>query len=30
MFMALIGAICALILLSRWQNRQIRHLPRQW
>ena len=30
MFMALIGAICSLILLSRWQNRQIRHLPRQW
>ena len=30
MFMALIGAICALILLSRWQNRQMRHLPSQW
>ena len=30
MFMALIGAICALLLLSRWQNRQMRHLPSRW
>jgi putative membrane protein len=30
MFMALIGAICALILMSRWQNRQMRHLPSRW
>ena len=30
MFMALVGAICALILLSLWQNRQMRQLPRQW
>jgi putative membrane protein len=30
MFMALIGAICALLLLSRWQNRQMRHLPGRW
>lgn len=30
MFMALIGAICALILLSRWQNRQMRQLPSRW
>jgi putative membrane protein len=30
MFMALIGAISALILLSRWQDRQIRPLPSHW
>jgi putative membrane protein len=30
MFMALIGAICALLFLSRWQNRQMRHLPSRW
>ncbi len=30
MFMALIGAICALILVSRWQNRQMRQLPSRW
>ncbi len=30
MFMALIGAICALLLLSGWQNRQMRHLPNRW
>jgi putative membrane protein len=29
-FMALIGAICGLILLSRWQDRQMRHLPSRW
>jgi putative membrane protein len=27
MFMALIGAICALVFLSRWQNKQMRQLP---
>jgi putative membrane protein len=27
MFMALIGAICALVFISRWQNRQMRKLP---
>ncbi|HXA08973.1 MAG TPA: DUF2238 domain-containing protein [Chthoniobacterales bacterium] len=27
MFMALIGAICALVLMSRWQNKQMRKLP---
>jgi hypothetical protein len=27
MFMALIGAICALLLMSRWQNKQMRKLP---
>ena len=27
MFMALLGAVCALVLISRWQNRQMRHLP---
>ena len=30
MFMALIGALCALILFSRWQNRQMRQLPSMW
>ena len=30
MFMALIGALCALILLSGWQNRQMRHSLRHW
>ncbi len=30
MFMALIGAICALLFLSRWQDRQMRHLPSRW
>ncbi|CAN5516440.1 DUF2238 domain-containing protein [soil metagenome] len=30
MFMALVGAICALILMSRWQNRQMRQLPSRW
>ncbi len=30
MFMALIGAICALILMSRWQDRQMRQLPGHW
>jgi putative membrane protein len=28
MFMALIGAICALLFISRWQDRQMRKLPR--
>jgi putative membrane protein len=27
MFMALIGAICALVFMSRWQNKQMRKLP---
>ena len=27
MFMALIGAICALLFMSRWQNKQMRKLP---
>ena len=30
MFMALIGAISGLVLLSRWQDRQMRHLPSRW
>jgi putative membrane protein len=30
MFMALVGALCALILLSGWQNRQMRHSLRRW
>lgn len=30
MFMAFIGAICALILMSRWQDRQMRQLPSRW
>ncbi|MDQ3198433.1 MAG: DUF2238 domain-containing protein [Verrucomicrobiota bacterium] len=30
MFMALIGAICALFFMSIWQNRQMRKLPRNW
>ncbi|CAN5386670.1 DUF2238 domain-containing protein [soil metagenome] len=30
MFMALIGATCALLCMSIWQNRQIRELPRSW
>jgi putative membrane protein len=30
MFMALIGSICALFFMSRWQNRQMRHLPSRW
>jgi putative membrane protein len=30
MFMALIGATCALLFMSRWQDRQLRRLPRQW
>jgi putative membrane protein len=28
MFMALVGAICALLFISRWQDRQMRKLPR--
>lgn len=28
MFMALIGAVCALLLMSLWQNKQMRNLPR--
>jgi putative membrane protein len=27
MFMALVGAVCALLFLSRWQDRQMRRLP---
>jgi len=27
MFMALVGALCALLLMSLWQNKQMRHLP---
>jgi putative membrane protein len=27
MFMALIGAICALLFMSHWQNKQMRQLP---
>ena len=27
MFMALIGAFCALVFMSYWQNRQMRKLP---
>ncbi len=30
MFMALIGAICALLFMSLWQDRQMRKLPRSW
>ena len=30
MFMALIGAICALLFMSFWQNRQMRKLPSRW
>ncbi len=30
MFMALVGATCALLLLSGWQNRQMRQLPSRW
>ena len=30
MFMALLGAICALLFMSFWQNRQMRKLPSQW
>jgi putative membrane protein len=30
MFMALIGVICALILTSRWHDRQMRKLPTRW
>jgi len=30
MFMALIGAICALLFMSFWQNRQMRQLPSRW
>ena len=29
MFMALIGAICALVFMSSWQNKQMRKLPSQ-
>ena len=30
MFMALIGALCALLFMSIWQNRQMRKIPRNW
>ncbi len=30
MFMAMIGALCALILMSYWQDRQMRKLPLSW
>jgi putative membrane protein len=30
MFMALLGAICALLIMSLWQNRQMRKLPSRW
>jgi putative membrane protein len=30
MFMALVGALCALFFMSIWQNRQMRQLPRNW
>jgi putative membrane protein len=30
MFMALIGVTCALLLMSRWQDRQMRQLPSRW
>ena len=30
MFMALVGAICALLIMSFWQNRQMRKLPSRW
>ncbi len=30
MFMALLGAVCALLFFSYWQNRQMRALPRRW
>lgn len=30
MFMALVGAFCALLLMSRWQDRQMRQLPSRW
>ena len=30
MFMALIGAICALLFMSSWQNKQMRKLPNRW
>ncbi|MEO6970984.1 MAG: DUF2238 domain-containing protein [Chthoniobacterales bacterium] len=30
MFMALVGATCALLIMSFWQNRQMRKLPSRW
>ena len=30
MFMALVGAICALLFMSFWQNKQMRNLPSRW
>ncbi len=27
MYMALIGALCALLFMAGWQNRQLRRLP---
>ena len=30
MFMALLGAICALFFMSFWQNKQMRKLPSRW
>jgi putative membrane protein len=30
MFMALIGAICALLFMGFWQNKQMRKLPSRW
>jgi putative membrane protein len=30
MFMALVGAICALLFMTFWQNRQMRKLPSRW
>jgi putative membrane protein len=30
MFMALLGALCALLFFSYWQNRQMRTLPSRW
>lgn len=30
MFMALLGALCALVFFSVWQNRQMRTLPSRW
>lgn len=30
MFMALLGALCALLFFATWQNRQMRSLPSRW
>jgi putative membrane protein len=30
MFMALVGAVCALLFMTYWQDRQMRRLPTRW